>query len=72
MKTAKMFRVGDDNRQYSLQDMLSTNRDDDDLCEWLVQAKPGDHFSLGEGCDCVDPDEEALNDFNYVGSRWHY
>lgn len=33
-----------DGANYSLDSMLAANADDEDLCAWLVSAKPGDKF----------------------------
>lgn len=33
----------------TLAEMLESNRDDADLCDWLQRAKPGDTFHAGGG-----------------------
>lgn len=52
-KTIRFIVSGDESVAYGLRDMLNANRDDEDLCEWLVQAKPGDKYPCGEGCECI-------------------
>lgn len=49
----RRFIVGGAAQEYSLQDMIATNQDDQELCDWLMVALPGDRFPNGEGCECV-------------------
>lgn len=53
MKSIRFIVGGDESVAYGLRDMLNANRDDEDLCDWLVQAKPGDRFPNGAGCECI-------------------
>jgi hypothetical protein len=49
-----IFRVGTNAHTCTLVELLDANRDDEELAEWACNARPGDYFPNGEGCECLD------------------
>lgn len=50
-------------RRFSLAEMVEANASDADFCAWAREARPGDSFPDGEGCQCVWNDGLAERDF---------
>lgn len=42
-----------DGKVYTLAQMLASNRDDEDVCDWLCDANPGDVFEDIQRVECV-------------------
>lgn len=51
LESAPAFVV--DGAGYTLAEMLAASADDADLCAWLINAKPGDHFPAHLECRCA-------------------